>query len=278
MKTSPLSLLYRAACAFASLAVLLRAILTLTMLDEKYGVYEHGAILPTVFHIFLALGCAALAIFGLRLAKDYKAPKPPKVTPMTVFTAVLTALLIAADAILSLFSMLSSGAALDVKSLLPLIVAIPAVIYLLSFAKETKNRTALALLSLFPIICIAIAMIEVYFDMTTLNTSPNKILAELSSLAAMAALLTEPRCLLEKPAGRLLLGAAPVAVVLLTTSAVPNLLFPGRLAIGATDSFLSYAIQLGFALFLLARLYSFAKTPELLELPEEAPDEAPAEE
>ena len=46
----------------AILSVVIRVLLSISSLDADYGVYKRGAVLPTVYHILLAVVCAAFIV------------------------------------------------------------------------------------------------------------------------------------------------------------------------------------------------------------------------
>ena len=148
-----------------------------------------------------------------------------------------------------------------VFSIIEICFAIPAIIYFFGLVRSQPKRSgALALASLFPIAWCAICLIRVYFDNTALQVSPNKIISELAFLSAMIYFLSEARAQLGTIKHRLYLASSVIAPVLLTTSAVPNLLCAKELSISASDNYMRYAVCLVFALFIWARLFAYAKS------------------
>ena len=64
-ETSKLRLLLAGSVGAAVISAAIRILLTLTCFDAYYGVYEHGAVLPTVYHVFLLLLLAGLCVGGV---------------------------------------------------------------------------------------------------------------------------------------------------------------------------------------------------------------------
>lgn len=241
----------------------------LLCLDASYGVYDHGSILPTVTHILTLVICAALAVFGLIEAKKYPCPIAPEADTPVVFTSCVTAFLMAADTILSLYNVLIAGVSLDRLTLLKMVFSVPAIIFLLSLLKTSiKSAPAMAVMSLFPTAWFATELICVYFDTSLLITSPAKTFHQLALLSIMLFLLCESRFILSRSDGRLFFVLSGIAPVIILTSSLPSLILPGSLLIGDSDSYLVYAIECAAALFILSRAWSFAKSPETLPKPE----------
>lgn len=269
-----------ASVALAIISVVMRSVLTLTALDTAYGVYEHGNVLPTVYHAVLAVALIALAIFAAA-----KAPKrsPEYIRPQcsfTTFASCVCAFMLIANTFVSAYNaihyivenyyllagydkvklFMTNEAAL-VFSIIEICFAIPSIIYFIGLVRsQTKRTGVLALSSLFPIARCAICLIRVYFDNTALQVSPNKIMCELAFLAAMIYFLAEARSQLGTVNHKVYLASAGIAPVLLTTSAIPNLLFAKELSISASDNSMRYAICAVFALFIWARLFAYTKS------------------
>ncbi len=248
----------------AVIAAALRCVLTLTALDAHYGVYESGSALTVIFHIILAASVIIISV-----AATLKAPKRdakyliPR-SDFTVFTSCAAAFLLAFELFISLYNTLTSNTEPAIFDILEMCFSVPAIVFFLALALTTKSRTAaLALTSLFPTAWCATCLIRIYFDNSVLMTSPNKILGELALLAAMLYFLVEARNQLGMTSHRFYLAAASAAPILLFTSAVPNLLFSDKLSIGTSDSYMRYAIEAVFALFIWARLAAYAKDPEI---------------
>lgn len=257
-KVPLLMLLASLILAITSAAV--RSYLTLTALDARYGVYEHGNILPDVYHILLAVALLALVIIAFvkapKRAPDYTRPH----SDLTIFASCICAFMLIADVFMALYYIVVNRTPLTTFDILELCFSVPAVLYFLGLVRsQTKRSTALALTSLFPTAWCAVCLIRIYFDNSVLQVSPNKIMGELALLSAMIYLLSESRAQLGTMKHKLYLAAATAAPVLLFTSAVPNLLFPNQISIGESDDFIRYAIEVALALFIWARLFAYAK-------------------
>lgn len=268
-----------ASVALAVVSTVVRSVLTLTALDTTYGVYKHGNILPTVYHAVLATALVALVIFAV-----CKAPKrsPEYTRPQSAFTtfaSCVCAFMLIANTLISAYhtiyyivenhailaeydklKLFMTDEAPLVFSIIEICFAIPAIIYFIGLVgSQTKRTGVLALTSLSPIAWCALCLIRVYFDNSALQVSPNKIMSELAFLAAMIYFLSEARAQLGTINHKIYLASAGIAPVLLTTSAVPNILFSRELSISTTDNSMRYAICAVFALFIWARLFAYAK-------------------
>ena len=87
-KKSRAFILPAAAAVTALISIAVRIILTLTDLDVKYGVYKRGKVLPTIYHIILALVCLAFIVIPLAMRKKLGVPEIPKVGDLSVFASL----------------------------------------------------------------------------------------------------------------------------------------------------------------------------------------------
>lgn len=246
-----------------------RAVMTILCLDADYGVYTQGSILPTLTHILTLIFCLLTGVFGLLAAREYPCPTTPSVTSATVFTSCITAFLMAASTLLSLYNIVVAGAAADKFTILKIAASIPAVIFFFSLIKTNiKPTPALAVMSLFPTVWFAVDLIEVYFDKSLLITSPAKNFHQLALLSIMLYFLCESRFILGRPIGKLFFTMSSIAPILVFTSSIPAMLFSDKLMIGDTDNFITYAVELAASLFILSRSFTFLKAPGTLPKPE----------
>ncbi len=259
----------------AALALLLSGIriaMTLLYLEPSYGVYSTDTLLPTLSHILIFVAMLGMAIFGLTISKKYPCPTAPEIGSATTFFSCLNAFLIAAISLISIYNIVVRHAGAEKFSVIRIIASIPTVIFFLVLIKpDKKNSSALAFMSFFPIAWFADNLLESYFDTTLLITSPAKTIRELALLAAMLYLLCESRFLIERSNGRLFFIMSGIAPIIMITSSLPALILPDLLLVGSSDSFLCYAVELAFALFILARGFAFAKAPGTLPKPEKPP-------
>ncbi len=251
-------------CALCFAAV--RCILSAFFLDARYGVYYHGSVLPNLFHIILAVACAAIAVAAFIKAMprtgDYTFPH----TDFTAFAAFASALLLMFDLLTSLYGVFFKNIEPSKFDIVEMCFCVPAIIYFFALTlKKQKYALPTAITSFFPTAWCAVCLIRIYFDNSILMTSPNKIIGQVALLAAMVYFLGESRIQLGIISHRLYLITASVAPILLLTSAIPNLLFSHKLAIGASDNTLRYAIEAAFALFMWARLLAYSRNPNLPE-------------
>ena len=263
-KPSPIMLLFCAVLILSLLSVGIRILLTMNYLDAHYGVYRSGEILPTVYHIALFAIVIAVVAAAILISKRGSFDAPPPVGDFTIFTSCISAFMLAASTLLSLYYILIRRQPASIYDWLMIIASIPAVIFFLSLIKTKLNsRAALTLTSFFPIVWCAVLLIRVYFDTSLLITNPHKTLHQLALLAAMVYFLNESRFLLSKNNRPLFLAASATAPILLLSSALPALILPDLLLIGSSDSFIDYAVECALAVFILSRLFcAGASRPE----------------
>ncbi len=257
-KTSLTVLLASLAAALVSTGV--RSALTLTVLDARYGVYEKGNVLPTLYHSLLALALIALAVFAA-----LKAPKraPDHTSPhsdLVVFASCVCAFMLIANAGVTIYNIVANSTLPSTFDILELCFSPFAIIYFFGLVRRDQKKSApLALMSMLVIAWCAVCLVRIYFDNSLLQVSPNKILGEVALLSAMIYFLSEARTQLGVVKHRLYLASALVAPVLLTSASVPNLLFSRELSIGTSDSYMRYAVCFALAIFIWARLYAYTK-------------------
>ena len=271
-KKSRAFILSAAAVVAALVSIAVRVILTLTSLDVKYGVYKRGSVLPTVCHIILALVCLAFIAVPLVKRKKLGVPQIPKVGDLTVFASCISAFLIAADIIILVMNIVTKKASADAIGILTIVFGLGSVLYFLANVKSgDRSPAAMTIASFFPTAFMATDLINTYFDTSLLTTSPGKTMHELALLAGMVYFLSESRFQLGRTSAALFYASAPVAVVMLLTATIPELLFPSKLLIGNTDSYLVRAAEAAIGLYVLSRMFSSARTGVMA--PEEAKPE-----
>ncbi len=274
-KPSIFFLIYSVAAAVVSAAI--RIFLSLTDLDPVYGVYAHGALLPKIYHILLAILVLLPLAAAFLLRKRTPAWPAPAVNDASTFTGCAAGFLMGAAALFELIPIIGYGVRPGGWQLARLIVTIPAMLFF--FAQMRKKNDGveslpLTFASLFPTIWFSILLIEVYFDISVLITSPNRIIRQMAILSIMLYLLNETRFLLGRSHPAYFLGTSSAAVILLLTSSVPNLVLSSRLSIGESDQFLTYALEAVLALYILSRHYSYLRaTPEAIAAAEAAYEE-----
>ena len=243
-----------------------RCALSVFLLDARYGVYYHSSVLPNLFHIIIAAVCVAIATVAFKKSmprgEDYTFPH----TDFIAFTAFASALLLMFDLLTSLYDVFLKNTEPSKFDIVEMCFCVPAIMYFFALTvKKRKYALPVAITSFFPTAWCAVCLIRIYFDNSVLMTSPNKIIGQVALLAAMVYFLGESRAQLGIISHKLYLITASVSPILLLTSAIPNILFSRKLAIGASDNTLRYAIEAAFALFMWARLLAYSKNPEFPE-------------
>lgn len=255
----PLGMLI-ASIAASFVFVALRIFLTLTLLVPRYGVYDADSILPTIYHGALAVAVVVFAIIAIIRSPKREPDYSHKITDFTVFTSCACGFLLAFEVAFTIYKILTAKTEPSTFDIVEICFAVPALIYFIGLiTSHGRKSAALMLTSLFPTAWCAVCLIRIYFDVSVLQTSPNKILGEIALLSAMFYFLSESRVQLGKHSSKLHIAAASIAPILLLSSAVPNLLFSRLLSIGLSDDFMRYAIDAVFALFMWSRLGAYAK-------------------
>lgn len=257
-------LLFCAVLIISLLSAGIRVLLTTNCLDAHYGVYRSGEILPTVYHIALFVIVILAVAAAILISKRVSGAVPPPVGDFTIFASCISAFMLAASTLLSLYYILIRRQPASVYDWLMIIASVPAIIFFLSLIKTKLNsRAALTFASFFPTAWCAVLLIRVYFDTSLLITNPHKTLHQLALLAAMVYFLNESRFLLSKSSRPLFLAASATAPILLLSSSLPALILPDLLLIGSSDSFIDYAVECALAVFILSRLFcAGASRPE----------------
>lgn len=260
-KTAKTLLIASAVCAL--LSAVARSVLTLTLLDVSYGIYAHGSIAPTVYHIMLAAVCIALVGYAVIFTKENKKEYNARSNTFTLFASFACAFILAAELAVGLVNIATGATNADKFSIIEMCFSVPAIVYFVFIAlKPEKRSTAAAFTSFFPTAWCAICLIRIYFDSSLLMTSPENILSQMALLAAMLFFLSESRMQVSNFKDKFFLAAASAAPVLLITHAVPDLLFADKLLIGESGSILRCAAEAALALFMYARLVSYIKNNE----------------
>lgn len=251
-ETSKLRLLLAGSVGAAVISAAIRILLTLTRFDAYYGVYEHGAVLPTVYHIFLLLLLAGLCVGGVLFPPKREPDEALPLRDSAVFLSILTGFMMAANALLSLLY-IARGMTPALLDILSIAFAVLSVLFFLCLTRTGMKPAVLAILSIAPIGWCSVSLIRIYFDNSVMHSSPVKTFSELAMLAAMIALLAESRAHLGILPSRFFAAASLAAPVLLITHAVPAMILPGSLLNASTDSYLHVIIEVSLALFFWAR-------------------------
>lgn len=242
----------------AVISVIVRCILTLTVLESEYGVYQRGNSAPIVYHIILALVCIAFAVLSFVKSPGNTGNFRIPYSDFTVFTSFAAAFLLVLRIGLLSYNIIIIGTEHSVFDIFEIVFSVPAIVYFIMLPMK-KPSASLAAASFAPIAWCAVNLIRIYFDNSQLMTSPNKTLNEIALLFAMLYFLNESRNLIGTFSKRFFLASAFVASVMLLTAAIPNLFLADLLSIGESDNFMTYAVCAVFGLFILGRLFAYAK-------------------
>ncbi len=260
-KYNPTLFTFFAITAIASLiSVIVRCVLTATVLDAEYGVYRNGELLPVFYHIILALACIAFAVVAFLKTPQRDTRYSIPNSDFTVFACFAAAFLMFLRIALLSYNIVILGANYSTFDILEIIFSIPAIIYFIALPIN-KSNILLAITSFSPIAWCAVSLIRVYFDNSLLMTSPNKIISQVALVFGMLYFLNESRNQLGIFSHKFFTASAFAASVMLFTSALPNLFMYDLLAIGDSDSFITYAICAVLGLYIIGRLCAYANNP-----------------
>ncbi len=249
--------LFIASIVVCVLSAFSRIFLTLNGLDSRYGVYQHGAILPHVYHISLAVALVLLIVFAIKASPKQESSYYIRKNDVTIFISCLCAFMLGANTLLSLFNVVSNGSA-GVYDILDICFAIVAMLFFFGLIKKNDApSTALAFVSLCPIAWCSVNLIRIYFDSTLLHTSSIKTFSLIALLGAMLYFLNEARMQLSIMSHRFFLSTALTAPILLITNAVPNLILGDKLTLSKSGAVLLSFIEIAFSIFIYCRLYAY---------------------
>ncbi len=269
-----LTLFFISICA-AVLSVAARIFLTNNLLEtDKHGVYMRGSMLPTVYHILLALFIAALVLASIIIGRKNASSALITTTNLTVFTACVSAFLTAVYLFLFIWGVARSDTSTKITDVLAIASVVPTVIFFFLIAFQKRERTsALAIASLFPAVWSAIETMRLYFNTELLMNNPDKILGEFALIASMLFFLFEARNQIGIPLKGLYQAAAVTAPILLLTASIPNLICVDKLSDGSSISTIRYMAYVAISLFIYSRALAYAVTPSEESNLEEANEE-----
>lgn len=245
------------AIAVAVLGVVTRIISTMLFTEKGTGVYVRGSILPNVLGYMLAAAILFLTVFAILKKKDFSARCIQEQGRVETFVSAVLGFMFLAVALLLMLSMMSQRYFGSFELIMTITGIFSSVYYLARiFSREMKAHTS-AILSMVPIIWTMTTLIEVYFDMSILITSPARKFQQLALIAFAIFLLAEARMELGFENTLLYAPAAASSTILLAVTSIPNLVLPQVLAVGRTDRPIVYALELAAALYSGVKLYAF---------------------
>ncbi len=241
----------------AVLSIIGRLLTVLFFTDTDTGVYSNSSPFPIIFAYSLAAICIGLAVWAFLSKADFAKRECPASTQFTVFTTAVFGFAMLAYAVILLFSNIAERSFSAFETIL-IISALLSGIYYLSviFARKT-NKNMFAVLSMMPIVWSVTALIEFYFDMTVLISSPSRIWVQLAYLAFTVFILAEVRFNIGYESTLLYAPSAAIATIFLLSVSVSNLVCVDKMLLGATERPITYAVMLAAGLYSLSKLISF---------------------
>ena len=243
--------------ALIAVLTVFRVIVALFFTESKLGVYIRGSAIPLFADMILAISILTLIAIPCISKKQFTPREVPGTTKLAVFSTATLGFMFLAFAVLSLLSMVSVNR-FDTAEILLTVTSVFAAVYYLSkiFAQRCREESN-AILSMVPIIWALVALIDVYFDMSVLITSPNRAIHQLALLAYSVFVLAETRMALKLENTLLYAPAAAISSILLASASLPNLLCPHIMMLGESDRPIIYAVELAAAFYSVTKIYQF---------------------
>ncbi|MBQ4137211.1 MAG: hypothetical protein IJD67_03785 [Clostridia bacterium] len=235
----------------------LRVVIALFFTEENLGVYVRGSVFPLIADLLLAISIIILTTLPCIYKKHFSRREINGETKLTVFATATLGFMFLAFSLLLLLSMVSVKH-FDTTGILLTVTSIFAAVYYLAkiFARGCREESG-AILSMIPIVWALVALIDVYFDMSVLITSPNRAIHQLALLAFSIFVLAETRMVLKLENTLLYAPAAAISALLLASASLSNLLCPHIMMLGETDRPIIYAVELAAAFYSATKLYQF---------------------
>lgn len=246
----------------ALLFSILRVIIALFYTEEPFGVYSLSSTIPQIFDYLVITVIIFSALFPCILKKSFIYRNIPKNNSLSKFTGITLGFIFLIFSLIMIFSTITQTKLSTAETLLAVSGIFSSVYYLSKYLSKSENTGAKALLSMTPIIFAVIALVEIYFDMDILITSPNRAYHQTALLAFSLFLLAETRLELGFKNTLSYAPAAAASTILLAVSSIPNLVCYKILSTGHTDRPLIYAIELVGAFYCAARIINFCVAKE----------------
>lgn len=265
----------------AILFAVLRVIVTRFYVDPDIHFYTLNA--AHFFDYATAVGIIALyitSIFLYRYKKDehhYSATAVSFVqgTLTQVFTAMVAGVMLAASAVLQLWSLFANRT-LPVSELITnymqnnkfdfliFFAAILSSVYFFKTAAMNQDNAETQpgysqmhiMMSFMPILWSFLNTFKCFFDMSKSVNSPVKIYELMCFLTLSAYFVSESRMLVGKHEIAKFFTFAYIAAIFIVLSALPNLILSSFWIMQTNSANILYAVQISFALYIGARVYS----------------------
>ncbi len=202
--------------------------------------------------LLLALGCGlAAAIVRARDKTPFVRTQP---SVLGMFSAACTAFLMLASFILNIGASSSGLSALRIVQLV--LLAFSAAYFFLAAAREGSSGTALALLSLCPMLYAAVSLLSVYFNTAYAMNSPVKSYLILLHISLALFFSAEARAVIHRPSPLLYTFFAAACLTCSAAVGLSQLVIALRFSDAYGFSVLDCAIYVTVSLYAAARLLS----------------------
>lgn len=256
-----------AAMQYAVLLISLAAAAVQTVLISLYYepdafFYRYGSVAPTVFHYILAAIVLLLILSGL-LYRRAETTEPPR-SALSAFAGLLCALMLAVTFIVGVVSWVrdpyaATGGFFAVRVTLVLLAVftVPAAIYLTAFPLRLYRRPKKVVLAgIFVVLWAAVSVMRIYFLRVEPISAPLRVLRMMSLLAVMFYFVYELRFLAGTAANRMFRAVSSIAVLLLTVTALPQLVMTAAGVLPVTNELPMLAFMLAADLYIVSRMFA----------------------
>ncbi len=241
----------------ALVLALFRIAVTLFYTEDKIGVYVTDSIFPKILDYAVALVTIAAVLFPCFRKNNYKCKSAKSETKLTLFTTAVLGFMFIALSLSFILSMLTKNNSGAVEISFAVFGVLSSIYYLSKIFAREVNPGFRALFSMIPIVWTVITLIEVYFDLNALITSPNRAYHQTALLAFALFILAQARVEIGFENNLLYAPSAAAATILLAVSSLANLICPHILSVGHTDRPIVYALEFAAFLYCASKLFVF---------------------
>ena len=248
------------AIIFTVILTLFRTLVTFLYTESKNGVYVTDSNIPGIFDYSVAVITVLLIVIPLLKNKNFAKQRTNSETRFSLFASAALGFMFIASSMVLVFNMLTQSKNNTTGIILVILGILSSVYYLSKVFSKNSSGNGRIFSSMLPAAWAITALIEVYFDMNVLITSPNRAYHQLALLSFAVFVLAEIRNELKFPNNLLYAPAAACCTVLLAVSSIPNLICPHILSIGNTDRPIIYALELVVSIYAASRLIGFCSS------------------
>ena len=257
-----------------ALTLILRTAALLLEFDTVEGYFSHGAVLPMVFNIICVAAVilfGAFALFGFKKG-ELTLPKAEKPLTLAAFVPAIASAILTWSVWSEFLEIAPYLAGKDLIFAFPRpILSLVTVIFFFCFAMGLRKDPLSATAGILSLFAFALELTNIYNDLYVSMISPNKLLIQISCIAAMLYILCELRVTFTMAQPRFFLFSLATATLICGASSLPSL---AATVVGAYEN--PYILQdlMSASVFLLClcRFIGIMRTPIFSESFEDADD------